>query len=350
MSEAAVEPTNYAALAKQAFGSNYHGEVPEEPAVEPTAEVPEETAEVSAEEAATSEDASAEETPAEEEEVVSSLSELIESQGWDPEWANGLKVSVKVDGETGEASLDDLVRSYQTQEAATRRLESAKEQAAEIRQQAQQQQEAVKAQMVVLGTLVQQVEGQIAAEFGSVDWAKLESDDPGEYARLRLKKTEREQQLGAMKQQALQQYQNTLAQQQQEQRAKHDELLKAETALLLEAVPEWSNPEVAKAEQEALVGHLTSRGFSPEDVMGASDHRLILLARDAMKYRESQATANAAAKKVAKVPKVLKPGAPKSEAQVNQAQEAALRKRIRAGGKTDDAIAAAAELMKSRRN
>ena len=345
MSEAAEqvqETPNYAELAKQHFGTGYHGEAPAEAPAEVVAESPSEEPEETLLE-------DAEDLPEAEAPQISSLRELIEAQEWDPEWAQSLRVGVKIDGEAGEASIDDLVRSYQTQEAATRRLEEAKARAAEIRQEATQQQEAVRAQMAVLGTLFQQVEGQVAAEFQGVNWEKLEADDPGEYARLKIRKAEREGQLGQMKAQALSQYQQALGQQQQQEQAKQQERLQAEQQALHAALPHWSDPQVAKAEQEALVSHLTSLGFSQEDVLGASDHRLILLALDAMKYRESQAKADVTAKKVAKVPKVLKPGAPKSPQQASQAQEASLRARIRNGGRSEDAIRAAAELQKLRR-
>jgi hypothetical protein len=51
--------------------------------------------------------------------------------------------------------------------------------------------------------------------------------------------------------------------------------------------------------------------FPAEAIDSVEDHRLILMARDAQKYRDSQATSKKTVKKLKTLPKVTRPGASK---------------------------------------
>ena len=69
------------------------------------------------------------------------------------------------------------------------------------------------------------------------------------------------------------------------------------------------------------------------------NHELLLLAHEAMLYRELRANTNAAAKKLEKVPKVLKPGTPTPPETSAKAKLDKLRSAARKSGKVDDALA-----------
>lgn len=330
--ETTQEPGRFTSIAAARYGSRFVGEVPEAQADEPATEEPVEVGEPLEAESAEPE---AEAT----EEVIQSLSELTEAQEWDPEWVNTLRVPVKVDGADTDASIEDLVRSYQTQEAANARLEqskAAKEEARQLREAV-----ATKAQenVAVFGKLIQAAEQKLAGDAQSADMESLRQNDPAEWAAKTQEFQQRAADLQGLRAQALAEYQKAVAETQQQTQVQHQERLRVEQAALLEALPTWSDPEVAQAEQQALVSHLTARGFAEEDVLGASDHRLILLALDAMKYRESQKATDAARKKVARVPKVLKPGAPKSPDQRSSEKLEALRRKARKSGSRADALA-----------
>ena len=109
------EPTNLSLLAKKTFGANFHGEVKEpvvnEPVVEDVAD--DEPEDVEREDVSHEEiDHEPDPQPEPEGEAIGSLPELIEHYELDPEWANTLKVPVKVDGQASEATLADLVANY----------------------------------------------------------------------------------------------------------------------------------------------------------------------------------------------------------------------------------------------
>jgi hypothetical protein len=96
---------------------------------------------------------------------------------------------------------------------------------------------------------------------------------------------------------------------------------------MLDKLPEWKDEAKAKADKKAIADELLARGFEPDRVFGKSrqdgsvdpnmpgitDHKILLLARDAMLYRQMMSKAQTAAKKVSQLPqKVERPGSGES--------------------------------------
>lgn len=330
-------------LAAEMFGQDFHGEV-EKPQPE-TADAPEETPEDAGKQAvpehaedagdeAAEGDKDADEVP------ISSVQELIEHHQFDPEWFNTLKASVKVDGQTADVPLADLVKSYQIGAAADKRLEEAKTKAKAIQDEAAEKSGQIQAQFAVAAKLVTKLETALTEDISGIDWNTLRTEDPAEFAAKKTEFAERGERIEQMKREAYGEFQESVKAQQEQSRETHQQRLVAEQAALLESLPEWRDSEKAKAEKAEVADYLISRGFSQEDVMGASDHRLILVAREAMLYRKTQSNTDAARKKLAKVPKVLKPGAPKPEQQRNKERTDKVVAEHRARGTVDTALAA----------
>lgn len=79
----------------------------------------------------------------------------------------------------------------------------------------------------------------------------------------------------------------------------------AELTKLLQAIPEWSDREKAKVETQSMVNLAKTYGFSPEDLAGVYDHRVIKLLRDFAVLKGTEVAAKQAVNKVSKAPKVL---------------------------------------------
>ena len=88
-----------------------------------------------------------------------------------------------------------------------------------------------------------------------------------------------------------------------------------------------------------VVNYLQSIGFTNEEISQAGDHRLILLARDAMLYRNQSETVETTRKKIAKIPKVVKPGTQKTADQRNSAKIQRLEKVMREKPTPENAFA-----------
>jgi hypothetical protein len=91
----------------------------------------------------------------------------------------------------------------------------------------------------------------------------------------------------------------------------------AEENALLAKLPEWRNSEKAASEKQAIIRNLTSYGYQPAEIAQLMDHRTVLLARDAMKWRELQANKANTVKQVRDAPPVVKPGAATAQTDPN---------------------------------
>lgn len=138
---------------------------------------------------------------------------------------------------------------------------------------------------------------------GSQPDVRLIDSDPQEYMRQQVLHGERVQKL----QQALGQRQ-ALQQQHAATEAQRAHIRHRESAEhLVSAIPEWRNPTVRAKELEELGNALVARGFSADEVTSTTDHRIVLLARDAAKWQQLQ-QARAKTNKPP-LPRPVRPGA-----------------------------------------
>jgi hypothetical protein len=102
----------------------------------------------------------------------------------------------------------------------------------------------------------------------------------------------------------------------QQQQSQHTAAsLETERQALAKACPEWNSEAVATKEKQQIAADLKARGYTDRDIQGLSDHKAVLLARDAMLYRQMKAANTTAEKQVRQAPKIVKPG---STSQTNQ--------------------------------
>jgi len=156
-----------------------------------------------------------------------------------------------------------------------------------------------------------------------------------------------------LKQQHLYQQRQATLQQVQQDRAHYErqtqaqqaqamqELIAQEQAQLLENLPSWKDPAKAAAEKAALVKHLVERGYTQEQVAQLTDHKTVVMAREAMLYRQMMAKAKETTKAVEKLPpRMEKPGVSRPT-DGRTADMQALRK----SGKAEDAAALFAKMF-----
>lgn len=332
-------------LAKERFGNQFHGEVKEEQPEEAaeTQDQPEGDTEHPDEEEKP-DDASQEEsesTPDDEDEgdTISSFAELVSSQEWDPEWANNLEIDVKVDGTPAKATIADLVKNYQIGSAAEKRLEDAKAKAKSITEEAAEKSKALEGQFATVAKLIEGAEAFINQDVEAIDWSKLREEDPAEYAAKKQEVADRRASLEKIKQGATDAWKENSEQMAAERSQQIQERLQEEQSKLIEKLPEWKDEEKAQTDKTQLADYLISQGFTKQDIANAYDHRLIVLAHKARLYDQGKAKVETAKKKVAKVPKVLKPGAPKSDQQINQDKVQQAKSKLQKSGSIDDAYA-----------
>jgi len=269
----------------------------------------EQEAEDKASEAETYEPEAEEETEGEGEEVEAEESDdADESEGdseEEPEENDSSEyVTVTVDGEDHQVTLDELRKGYQRQSDYTRKTQ----QVAEERKAAEQERQNVQQERQQLHHRLQQLEQALGQQAQEPDWERLWQEDPDEYNRQRWAWQDRKEKL----EQAQQERKRLQRQQQEESQRQFQQRVQQEHQRLLERLPHWQDEGTAKTEKPAVMTYAKQLGFSDEELQQVADSRAVEALYKAMKYDELQAKKPAAKKKASKAPKMAKSGQPKS--------------------------------------
>lgn len=257
-----------------------------------------------------------------------------DEQGEDPDEADEQPElhTVKVAGEEVQVTLEEALKGYSREQDYVRKTQaladqrrSAEREIAEVRAAYQSK----------LDSVTQLLE----ASQPRVDQS-LRDTNPAEWSAQMLQHRMWAEQRSAVAQER----ESLSAQAQAEEAAALAETVKAETEKLLIAIPEWSDPKVAEAEHAKLRSTGTDHyGFTPDEINGLTDHRMVRVLRDAVRYRELQAKSVGVRAKVETV-KTARPGAasaaPSRVREVDRAKQ-----RLRQSGRVEDAQAAIERML-----
>lgn len=246
------------------------------------------------------------------------------------------KVTIEVDGKTVELSKAELAESYKN---GLRQADYTKKtmEAAEVRKSAEAEITRARQERDAYAQGLQRNAMQLEAvleQSKQIDWDALISADPVEALKQKHLLEKRQ----AAFQETVQQLQAIDAQTKAEQLQQAQSSFAEQQEKLLAKLPEWKDPVKAKAEAESLKTFLKDQGFEDSEVNAIRDHRAVLLARDAMRYRQLVSKAQAAAKKVEALPqKVVRPGV--TDSNKVDGRTAAMQRLNRSGSVSDAADA-----------
>ena len=250
--------------------------------------------------------------------------------------------TVKIDGEEKNVSADELVKSYQLEQAAQKRMQEA----AEVRKTSEAEAAALAQQREQYAQALQSLEAQLntAENKPQEYWDNLYSEDPMEYMRQRESYRDRKEAAEKIKAEQVRVQQE----QQQELMQQHQANLAQQQERLLEALPEWKDPDVAMKEKQEIVTYAQRElGFTEQEVSNIADARGVLAIRKAYLYDQLMAQKPAAQKKVKKAPKVTKAGKPTTKAQANSNRKKQALERLSKTGSKDAAVDFLLEKMRS---
>lgn len=211
------------------------------------------------------------------------------------------KFVVKVDGKELEVDKEELIRGYQREADYTRKTQKLAEERRLVESEFQQVRAEREQYAQVLGQLKQKVQEFEPAE---PDWNALEAQDPVEYARQWTHFQRRQQQLQAIQQEEA----RVNALRQVEQQKHLQELLIAERDKLIVKIPDWKNPEKAKAERDSVLEYGKQLGFSDAELDQVTDSRAVIALYKAWKYDQLMSKKPELQSKIKKAPKLLSPG------------------------------------------
>jgi hypothetical protein len=294
------------ATSDDAVLSKIEGALYPEEVTETEAQEPEEIQPEADTETGDQEDEVQAEADAEEEKSLAAALGLDEGQV-DYDEDGNLVFNAKIDGQIQKIKARDALKQIQLEGHVNRKSMELSERQKELQAQAEQFQQQYSQKLEMANSVMGMMEQQLLDEFNNVNWEQLESADPGMYAAKRQRFGERAAALQRQKEQLESAYSEHQQSLQQQQMDTIRQIAERERQKLLEAYPEWSNPEVMKQETSNLKSFLmNSYGFGEAEANQIYDHRLVKIIKDAHAYRSAK---TAVADKIKKpVPKFQKPG------------------------------------------
>jgi antitoxin component HigA of HigAB toxin-antitoxin module len=249
------------------------------------------------------------ETPSEPEpEAEGAEAPEVEAEAEESEPVAEPEFEIEVDGVAEVISGADKIKEFLQRgvKAGRNHEENARVREA-LQAQFKEQQASAQFQTAMLGDIAElRALDQTLEQWNRVDWNAAFDADPFQALKLR----EQRDQLRDQRNAKYQEVQGKHAQFAQGQQETQTQRARAETAALLAKVPEWRNAEKAAPEKQAIIRDLGDHyGFTAEEIGSLVDHRMLLVARDAVKYRELQRGKAGKVGQVRAAPPVVKPGA-----------------------------------------
>jgi hypothetical protein len=227
-----------------------------------------------------------------------------EQQEVEPEaQAEEPRFKVKIDGKEVEVAASELTQGYQRQQDYTKKTMEA----AEARKAAEAEIQAARTEREQYSQRLEGITQHLQAELQgqqNIDWQQLLDTDPVEFLRQQHLAQQRQATL-----QQLQTEQQRIEQQKQAEQAKtREENARNQHQALLDKLPEWKNPEKAKADLAQLSNYLAELGYQDkEDNM--PQHLQVLCAHKARLYDAVMAKAKTVTQRINTPPlKVERPG------------------------------------------
>ena len=211
---------------------------------------------------------------------------------------------VRVGDDEVDLTLDELQSGYMRQSDYTRKTQ----QVAEGRKKAEAELQALEAQRQSYAEQLAAVEAALQQSEPTQEfWDNLNAEDPLEYIRQRDAYRDRREAMAQVQAERERVHQEQMATLQ----AQAQERLKQEGQKLLQAIPEWRDPDVAQKEKTAVYTYAQRHlGYTADELQAAGDHRAINALRKAYLYDELMKQKPAATKKAKKAPKMVKGGQP----------------------------------------
>lgn len=277
---------------------------------------------------------------------IETLNDLAEALGADVADLYNIRLAVDIDGQgREEVTLGQWKDTYRDSKVLEAKRAELDRRAAEVEAAHKAKVEAFESKEREAAELLTYMEQQTFQRYAGIDWNHLRTSDPGQWAALSFQFEQEKNQLAQIRQAAAVKWDNAKRELAEAEQARERELLTQELQQLPQLVPEWKDPARWESERTQIAHFLLSQGFTSEEISRAR-LKTVLLARDAMKYREMTAKAKTEAKRVFKLgKKVLTSGQRQAPAGQNQ-QVSVLQSRLKKSGHIKDAAALISERLK----
>ena len=238
-------------------------------------------------------------------------------------------VTVVVDGQPTEVTLDEALKGYSRTQDYTRKTQAL---AQERREFHEKEVAALQAERQQYAQYLGQLRQHLDAYSAEPDWPTLKATmTPEMFAATWTEWDTRSKQIAAVKAEE----QRIAEENQKAAQTAFTEKMQEQNRRLLTELPELADPKKGPELSKALIEHAVARGFEPKDLQNNEDYRLVLLLHDSMMLQRQKAKAPEIRQRVEKVLESPKPGANTQPAK-SDAQKDAL-KRLEKSGRPEDA-------------
>ena len=245
--------------------------------------------------------------------------------------------TVKVDGKNVEVTLEELRKGYSREADYTRKTQQVSEERRAFQAEAELVRTERQQYSQLLGSLQAQLQQNAAPQ---VDMDRLYSEDPIEWVRQKELARDAEKVHAAI-QSEQQRLSHIQAQEQYQSMQAH---LAQQQDAMLKAIPEWSNPDKAKAEKTLLIEWGQKLGFSSDELKNIFDHRAVVALRKAALYDQMMTKRGNIRPAVNNGPKPAKPGA--AGRMDNTTDSRRSQQRLAKTGRVNDAASAIEHLLR----
>lgn len=198
------------------------------------------------------------------------------------------RFKVAFDGKEEEVTVDELRSGYMRQRDYTLKTQELSKERETFSSETTQKRQVIDTTLNELGVIAQQMVQRLVDQDQRTDWNQLKQTDPESYAVRVAERTESRELLRHALAKANQIREQQQQEQTKKQQAEFEARRKTEESKLALVIPEWSDPVKARAEKTELAKHLLERGFTEDEVESLADHRIVVLAREAMLHRRTQ--------------------------------------------------------------
>lgn len=233
---------------------------------------------------------------------------------------------VVIDGQKYEVNHQELINGYQRQADYSRKTEELSIERKQQEDQIQRERETVQTQMANLHSLEQSLRSQLDSELQSIDFDRMYEEDPVQASRLQYQMQKRQKDLEA-----------TRMQLQQQQQAEYAKYVAEQEKQMFIKMPEMKDAAKSVEIRQNMKTYLSDQGYMDQEIAGLTDHRMLLILKDAMAYRRLQKSKPGVVKKVADAPKVLRPGTAKTKSERRDMAMSDSKKRLAKTGRWQDA-------------
>lgn len=284
-----------------------------------------------------------------EERELATIDELAEHLNVERDTLDVLKVPTKIDGKTGEVSIKELIRSYQTQGSVGNKQQENASARKQLETEIAQHREALQTQWGQVNSAFGQAQELLDNDTAVKELEELRTSDPAEYAAKIADRREKLEKLQTAQNKAQQEQAKTFNEQ-------YRERVQREVTSLVEAIPEWADQDTKSHESRQVRDYLKDvLGFSDVEIdgkiengvvvhPGMVDHRTFVVARKAMLFDLSSKAAPEKKKRLKSLPKVGA-GKPKKRADESVKKRVAKRKQLKESGRVEDAASAIFDML-----